>query len=135
VIICCLNLAANGHHMASVAAQELLDACGRAHGVDDILRALEAVHSASFPSWSLDLISGLPHLTPQLWQQSLDAAVAAQPPHMSVYDLQVKAGGAQQCKQCCKLPVGHGCCHVCILITSSLTQPGVMSVVAGTCTN
>ncbi len=53
---------------------------------------MEAVHAASFPSWSLDLISGLPHLTPQLWQQSLDAAVAAQPPHISVYDLQVRLG-------------------------------------------
>lgn len=74
--------------------QELLDACGRAHGAGDIHRAVEAVHAASFPSWSLDLISGLPHLTPQLWQQSLDAAVAARPPHISVYDLQVRLGCA-----------------------------------------
>jgi oxygen-independent coproporphyrinogen-3 oxidase len=51
--------------------------------------ALSAVRAAGFPSWSLDLISGLPRLTEQLWLSSLQQAVAAGPDHISVYDLQV----------------------------------------------
>lgn len=39
---------------------ELLALCGRAHDAADVLRAVEAVHAAGVPSWSLDLMSGLP---------------------------------------------------------------------------
>jgi hypothetical protein len=99
-------------------SQELLEACGRAHSLEDVHRAIEAVQAAGFESWSLDLISGLPHLTPELWQQSLDAAVAARPPHVSVYDLQVRASGVgvggragwlqqQLLLQCCWAPSGR----------------------------
>lgn len=42
--------------------------------------------------WSLDLISGLPGLTPALWRESLEEAVKAAPSHVSVYDLQVEEG-------------------------------------------
>ena len=51
--------------------------------------ALDAVRAAGPRSWSLDLISGLPGLTPYAWRESLSAAIAAEPPHISVYDLQV----------------------------------------------
>ena len=34
-------------------------------------------------------MSGLPELTEDMWAQSLEAAVDAAPPHISVYDLQV----------------------------------------------
>jgi oxygen-independent coproporphyrinogen-3 oxidase len=39
----------------------------------------------------LDLISGLPHQTLEQWQESLEAAVAIAPTHISIYDLQVEA--------------------------------------------
>jgi oxygen-independent coproporphyrinogen-3 oxidase len=68
--------------------EELLRVCGRAHGLADAYRAIEAVHAAGMPSWSLDLMSGLPGLTEDGWQRSLAAAVDAAPPHISVYDLQ-----------------------------------------------
>jgi hypothetical protein len=50
------------------------------------------------------IIAGLPHLQLEDWQQSLECAVAAKPPHISVYDLQVK------CQQhwlvtCLRLPL------------------------------
>lgn len=69
--------------------QELLEVCGRSHSLYDAYKALEAVHAAAPPSWSLDLISGLPHLNEDLWRQSLENALDAEPPHISVYDLQV----------------------------------------------
>ncbi|KAG2495696.1 hypothetical protein HYH03_006296 [Edaphochlamys debaryana] len=72
--------------------QELLTACGRGHNLADVRAAIDAVHEAGPPSWSLDLISGLPGLTPDMWRESLQEAVAAGPGHVSVYDLQVEEG-------------------------------------------
>jgi len=68
----------------------LLQTCGRAHDVADVYRAIDAVYAASMPSWSLDLMSGLPGLTQDGWERSLAAALDAAPNHMSVYDLQIE---------------------------------------------
>lgn len=79
---------------ASVGAQafqdELLQTCGRAHDVCDIYKAIEAMHAADMPTWSLDLMSGLPGLTMDSWEYSLNAAMDASPHHISVYDLQLE---------------------------------------------
>jgi hypothetical protein len=73
--------------------QDLLRACGRAHDLADVRAALSAVASSGFPTWSLDLMSGLPGLTRAGWAATLAEALAAAPPHVSVYDLQVSPGG------------------------------------------
>ena len=70
------------------AGQELLDACGRSHSLADVHAALDAVRAAAPGAWSLDLMAGLPRLGPDQWDASLAQAVAAQPDHISVYDLQ-----------------------------------------------
>ena len=57
--------------------------------LQDVYAAVEAVQQAGVASWSLDLISGLPHLTAASWEHSLQEAVRLQPDHISVYDLQV----------------------------------------------
>jgi oxygen-independent coproporphyrinogen-3 oxidase len=72
----------------------MLKACGRAHTVEDVHSALTAVRASGVRTWGMDLISGLPILTPSLWANTLVAAVAAGPHHVSVYDLQVEAGTA-----------------------------------------
>ncbi len=72
--------------------QDLLRTCGRAHGVADVEAALAAVAASGFPTWSLDLMSGLPGLTRDAWRESLRRAIAAAPPHVSVYDLQIEEG-------------------------------------------
>ena len=64
--------------------------CGRSHGMADVEAALQAIRAAQPQSWSLDLMSGLPRLTVSSWQDSLAAALAARPDHISVYDLQVR---------------------------------------------
>lgn len=69
---------------------ELLQLCGRSHSLYDVYEAIDSIHAASVPSWSLDLISGLPNLTVARWEKSLMCAIDAEPKHISSYDLQVE---------------------------------------------
>jgi putative oxygen-independent coproporphyrinogen III oxidase len=73
---------------------ELLTACGRTHTPEDIYAAVEAIHQVGVTNFSLDLISGLPHLTVDRWQDSLRQAIDLHPTHLSVYDLTVEPGTA-----------------------------------------
>lgn len=72
--------------------EELLKACGRAHGLKEVYEAIEIVKSCGVENWSMDLISSLPHQTLEMWGESLKLTVEAQPTHVSVYDLQVEQG-------------------------------------------
>ncbi|KAF6165325.1 hypothetical protein GIB67_018769 [Kingdonia uniflora] len=72
--------------------EELLRSCGRAHGIEEVYEAIEIIRSSGVENWSMDLISSLPHQTPEMWEESLRLAVKAQPVHVSVYDLQVEQG-------------------------------------------
>lgn len=72
--------------------EELLRACGRAHGIEEVYEAIEIIGSCGFENWSMDLISSLPHQTLEMWEASLKHAVKANPTHVSVYDLQVEQG-------------------------------------------
>mmetsp|Transcript_13517 Transcript_13517/g.26327 ORF Transcript_13517/g.26327 Transcript_13517/m.26327 type:complete len:422 (+) Transcript_13517:94-1359(+) len=76
---------------------KLLKAAGRAHGLREVEVALDLLlGGGNYPglSVSLDLISGLPHLTRESWLHSLDRAVESGAHHVSVYDLQVEPGTA-----------------------------------------
>jgi putative oxygen-independent coproporphyrinogen III oxidase len=73
---------------------QLLQQMGRTHGVEDIYTAVDLLHQAGICNFSLDLISGLPNQTLAQWQQSLEAAIAIAPTHLSVYDLIVEPGTA-----------------------------------------
>ncbi|KAG8379405.1 hypothetical protein BUALT_Bualt07G0085100 [Buddleja alternifolia] len=86
-----MNLGVNRVSLGVQAFQEeLLKACGRAHGVDEVFEAVEMVKSCGVENWSVDLISSLPHQTPSMWEESLRLTIQAQPTHVSVYDLQVE---------------------------------------------
>lgn len=69
---------------------KILKKCGRPHTVEDTYRALDELHRANWENFSIDIISSLPHLTPELWQDTLQKAVAAGSSHISVYDLQIE---------------------------------------------
>lgn len=69
---------------------DLLSLCGRSHSLYDVYKAIDDIHSSSIPSWSMDLISGLPNLTLDLWEQNVLRAIDAAPKHVSSYDLQVE---------------------------------------------
>ena len=68
----------------------LLEQCGRFHRLADVHRAVDDMHRSMVPSWSLDLISGLPHQTLVHWQKALGSAIATQPHHLSIYDLTIE---------------------------------------------
>lgn len=71
--------------------KEVLQKCGRAHTVEDVARALRLVTASEFKdNFSIDLISSLPGLTIELWQETLQKAANSGCSHISVYDLQVE---------------------------------------------
>lgn len=69
---------------------ELLQACGRSHRVNDVWRSVELLRLAG--NWSLDLMSGLPGQTLSMWRESLELAIEAGSTHLSVYDLTIEPG-------------------------------------------
>ncbi|GAP94476.1 radical SAM family heme chaperone HemW [Leptolyngbya sp. NIES-2104] len=69
---------------------EILKACGRTHTVEEIYSSIDLLHQAGIENFSLDLISGLPHQTIEIWQQSLEKAIALSPTHLSIYDLTIE---------------------------------------------
>ena len=91
---------AAGINRVSLGGQSFDDAVlatlGRRHRLADLLQATDwlrrAQARAELASWSLDLIQSLPGQGLAHWQQQLDAALAEQPPHLSVYDLIVEPG-------------------------------------------
>jgi oxygen-independent coproporphyrinogen-3 oxidase len=87
---------AAGVNRVSLGAQsfhsEILQACGRTHTPAEIYAAVEMIHQVNLPNFSLDLISGLPHLTLERWQESLEKAIALSPAHLSIYDLTIEPG-------------------------------------------
>jgi len=76
----------------SVGVQSLNDAVlkgvGRAHDAEGALRAVAAARAAGFEAVSLDLIGGLPGENLDRWAETLHAAVASHPDHVSVYLLE-----------------------------------------------
>ncbi|MCF2970652.1 radical SAM family heme chaperone HemW [Synechococcus sp. Nb3U1] len=71
---------------------ELLAACGRLHGVEEVYEAVHNLRTVGINHFNLDLIFGLPHQTLEHWQQSLQALIAISPPHVSIYDLTIESG-------------------------------------------
>lgn len=65
---------------------------GRRHSVKDIFTAVEAIKSAGFTNWGLDLIACVPGVSLEAWRESLRAAVALAPSHVSVYALTREEG-------------------------------------------
>ncbi|ERT09465.1 radical SAM superfamily protein [Lyngbya aestuarii BL J] len=86
-----INLGINRVSLGVQAFQdELLQACGRSHTVADVWKAIDLIHAVGVSNYSLDLISGLPHQTLELWQQSVEQVLTLNPPHISHYDLIVE---------------------------------------------
>jgi coproporphyrinogen III oxidase-like Fe-S oxidoreductase len=74
----------------------ILESLGRVHRTQDVwdsLAMLQDVYGSEL-SYSMDLISGVPGLSPAQWTETLNTAVHLQPKpsHLSVYDLQIEGG-------------------------------------------
>ncbi|MGQ0764159.1 MAG: radical SAM family heme chaperone HemW [Gemmatimonadota bacterium] len=64
----------------------------RTHGVDDVHRAANALTSAGFENWSLDLIYALPEAHGRSWSNDLKQAIELAPSHISAYGLTFERG-------------------------------------------
>ncbi len=70
----------------------VLRAIGRRQTVADVEQALQMVRAAGFENFGLDLIAGLPGLTPEAWRVSLARACDLGAVHLSVYALSIEPG-------------------------------------------
>ena len=70
----------------------MLRRIGRVHTWDQVLSAVAAARMAKLENISLDLIYGLPGQTLAAWQETLTAAAALEPKHISCYGLKVEPG-------------------------------------------
>ena len=92
------GMLASGINRISFGAQSfdagLLRMLDREHTVDQIGVAVRMARTAGFTNISLDLMYGLPTQTLEHWRQSLAAAVALEPEHLSLYGLTIDEGTA-----------------------------------------
>lgn len=84
-------LVAAGVTRLSLGAQSLdgaeLRAIGRRHAPDDVAGAVAAARAAGIASVSLDLLYDIPGASLETWSRTLEAAVALEPDHLSLYAL------------------------------------------------
>lgn len=64
----------------------------REHDFPAVIAAVADARAAGFSNFSLDLIYGVPGQTLATWEQSLRAALALEPPHLSLYCLTIEPG-------------------------------------------
>jgi oxygen-independent coproporphyrinogen-3 oxidase len=62
---------------------------GRKHTAETVEREVSILQSVGIQNVNIDLIAGLPGQTPESWNHSLDWINRLQPPHVSVYMLEV----------------------------------------------
>jgi oxygen-independent coproporphyrinogen-3 oxidase len=70
----------------------LLKFLGRRHDGHEGRKALEVARTAGCLNLSIDLIYGVPGQTPELWQDTLEAALGFEPEHLSCYELTLEEG-------------------------------------------
>lgn len=81
-----LSLGVQSAHPAELAL------LGRIHTWDDAARAARQARAGGWDNLSLDLIFGLPGQTLAQWRQTLDAVLALEPEHLSLYGLTLEPG-------------------------------------------
>jgi putative oxygen-independent coproporphyrinogen III oxidase len=68
----------------------LLAGIGRIHNTDDVYRSIENARKAGFLNLSIDLMFGLPQQTLDMLESSVNAALALNLEHYSIYGLKVE---------------------------------------------
>ncbi|HOE61529.1 MAG TPA: radical SAM family heme chaperone HemW [Kiritimatiellia bacterium] len=67
---------------------------GRRHDAATAIRAIRMAREAGFTNLGIDLIAGLPEVTPEQWLDSLQQVLSLDLQHLSVYALTVEPGTA-----------------------------------------
>jgi oxygen-independent coproporphyrinogen-3 oxidase len=90
------ELRAAGVNRLSMGAQSfdagLLHWLGRIHTPDEIATAFGKARAAGFESVNLDFMYAIPKQTMEIWEATLDRALALRPDHLSLYSLIVEEG-------------------------------------------
>ncbi len=85
-----------GVNRLSIGVQSFDDATlariGRRHNAEEACRAVDMAQEADFRNTGIDLIAGLPGVTPPMWQATLEKAVSLNLTHLSVYALSLEPG-------------------------------------------
>ena len=85
-----------GYNRVSIGVQSLdagaLRFLGRVHDAGEAMRAVAAAHAAGFDNVNCDLIYAVPGLDDATWTDTLHRVTAAQPAHVSCYELTVETG-------------------------------------------
>ncbi len=84
-----INRISIGMQSANDAELKLL---GRIHTNDRFLTTYENVRRAGFDNVNIDIMTGLPHQTPELLQRSLNQVATLRPEHVSAYSLIIEEG-------------------------------------------
>ena len=69
-----------------------LKALGRLHSFETFAACFADARAAGFDNISVDVMSGIPHQTPESRQKTLEKVIALGPEHISSYDLIIEAG-------------------------------------------
>ncbi|MEN6450924.1 MAG: radical SAM family heme chaperone HemW [Thermoguttaceae bacterium] len=77
---------------AQARQSRLLRLIGRIHDWQQVVASVEIAHTAGFDNLNLDLMLGLPAQTAADWRETLAAAIALSPTHLSCYSLMVEEG-------------------------------------------
>jgi oxygen-independent coproporphyrinogen-3 oxidase len=89
-------LLAQGVNRLSLGVQsfsdEILQILGRLHTGEQAADAFRLARIAGFRNIGIDLIYGIPGQTATHWEETLDAAIALRPEHVSVYSLSLDEG-------------------------------------------
>jgi len=90
------TLAVLGTNRISIGVQSFDDATllriGRRHNAEAACRAVRMAQDAGFVNTGIDLIAGLPGVTAELWQATLERAATLNLKHLSVYALSLEPG-------------------------------------------
>nr|MDA8164257.1 radical SAM family heme chaperone HemW [Desulfobacteraceae bacterium] len=91
-----IRLRQAGFNRLSIGVQSFADpvlaAIGRSHSAAEAHQAIRHARAAGFANLNLDLIYGLPGQSPAIWRATLEAALAHQPEHLSLYELTIEEG-------------------------------------------
>jgi len=71
---------------------QTLKRIGRKHSMQEALTAVRLARTHGFENTGVDLIAGLPNVTPAEWSVTLEQALSLDLPHLSVYALSVEEG-------------------------------------------
>jgi oxygen-independent coproporphyrinogen-3 oxidase len=88
-----VNRLSFGAQSAVASELQLLE---RRHEFATVVSATEAARRAGFDDFNIDLIYGVPGQTLASWQQSVEAVLALEPTHVSLYCLTVEPGTSMQ---------------------------------------